>query len=117
MQLLITNCGCTKSINSLHQWFRLANYVSQANLATSSQACRYNIFGNVTSSVGTRTIHFAWVFATKGASTNAGIAAITINHNFTTSQTGVTFWPRCVPKPSTVDYDIFISWKIKFIKL
>ena len=48
------------------------------------------VFSYVTGSVCSRTVYFSWILAGEGAAAVARIAAVRVDDNFTTGETGVS---------------------------
>ena len=90
---LVAHFARTKRIDRNRGWLGHTNRVTDLNFALVCKASSHDIFGHITTSISSRTIHFGWIFTRERTTTMPRHAAVGIDNNFATSQTAVTDRP------------------------
>ena len=86
-----TECSSAEGIYRHHDRLRLADGVSQCNLAPAGKTCRHDVLGNIPGHIGAAAIHLGGVFAGESASPVGNKHAIAVHHEFPPGQAGIRF--------------------------
>ena len=90
---LVADATSTKSVNRDRCRLGNPNGIGHLDLTAFCQPCSDNVLGDIATRIGGRAVYFGRIFAREGPTTVARHAAVGINNDLATGQSGVAHWP------------------------